>query len=127
MPSIWGLHDYSDVNRLQSWRTHELVRALGGQVWLTETGGIVKFSRRVQQRQRLRPEARGEGAEVHVRGRGLDAADQAPVHLRLDGWHRSSTRFDAGLTDAHNQPREGYVVVCKELHAAKCNVKVSSH
>src|SRR5207244_10575020 len=37
MPGIWGLHDYSDVNRLQSWRTREVSRALGGEVWLTET------------------------------------------------------------------------------------------
>jgi hypothetical protein len=43
MPTIWGLHNYSDVNRMQSWRTHQLARALGGQVWRTETGGIVKF------------------------------------------------------------------------------------
>ena len=43
MPKIWGLHNYSDVNRLEGWRTRDLVRALGGQVWLTETGGIVQF------------------------------------------------------------------------------------
>ena len=43
MPKIWGLHNYSDVNRLESWRTRDLVKALGGQVWLTETGGLVKF------------------------------------------------------------------------------------
>ena len=43
MPSIWGLHNYSDINRLQSFRTREIARALGGQVWLTETGGIVQF------------------------------------------------------------------------------------
>src|SRR5205807_1920582 len=43
MPSIWGLHDYSDVNRHESWRTRQLSRAMGGQIWLTETGGIVKF------------------------------------------------------------------------------------
>ena len=29
----------------------------------------------------------------------------------------NSTRFDAGLTNAHNQPREGYAVVCKQLTA----------
>ncbi len=43
MPKIWGLHNYSDINRLESWRTRELIRAFGGQVWLTETGGIVQF------------------------------------------------------------------------------------
>ena len=43
MPTTWGLHDYSDVNRLESWRTRDLEADLGGEVWLTETGGIVKF------------------------------------------------------------------------------------
>ena len=43
MPKIWGLHDYSDVNRYESWRTREISHAMGGQVWLTETGGIVQF------------------------------------------------------------------------------------
>jgi hypothetical protein len=43
MPGIWGLHNYSDINFFESWRTRQLVRALGGQVWLTETGGLVRF------------------------------------------------------------------------------------
>ena len=25
MPKIWGLHNYSDINRLESWRTRELI------------------------------------------------------------------------------------------------------
>ena len=29
MPSIWGLHNYSDLNRLQSWRTRELSQGAG--------------------------------------------------------------------------------------------------
>src|SRR5271154_2336399 len=44
MPKIWGLHNYSDVNRLQSSRTRAISMAFGGgQVWLTETGGLVQF------------------------------------------------------------------------------------
>jgi hypothetical protein len=39
----------------------------------------------------------------------------------------ASTRFDAGLTSAHGQPRAGYVVVCKALHAANCNVKTATN
>jgi hypothetical protein len=38
----------------------------------------------------------------------------------------ASTRFDAGLTDAHYNPRPGYVTVCKQLHAAKCGLKTSN-
>ena len=40
--------------------------------------------RRLSQQARLRSDARGEGAQIHVRRRRLAAADQAPVHLRLD-------------------------------------------
>ena len=31
----------------------------------------------------------------------------------------NSTRFDAGLMNAHDQPRLGYTVVCKALHATR--------
>ena len=126
MPKIWGLHNYSDINRLQSWRTRALVPALGGQVWLTETGGIVQFG----------------GAYPNRRGAGLRRAAKVLEYLFKVAGSQSrirrlyiyqwtggapKTRFDAGLTDAHNNPRQGYVVVCKRLHGAMCDVKVSNH
>jgi hypothetical protein len=126
MPKIWGLHNYSDINRLQSFRTRELARALGGQIWLTETGGIVKFG----------------GAFPNRNGSGLTRAAKALNYmfnvagsnsrikrLYIYDWTggNSKTRFDAGLTDDHHVPRPGYVVVCKRLHGAKCNVKTSKH
>jgi hypothetical protein len=43
-PSVWGIHNYSDTNRFSTKRTKALLKATRrGQVWLTETGGIVKF------------------------------------------------------------------------------------
>lgn len=126
MPKIWGLHNYSDINRGQSVRTRELSRALGGQVWLTETGGIVKFG----------------GAFPNRSGSGLRRAAKALTYmfnvaasqprikrLYIYQWTggNARTRFDAGLTDNHNRPRPGYVVVCKKLRGAKCNVKTSNH
>ena len=45
-PRIWGLHNYRDTNPRKGQRyggTARLLRAVKGQVWLTETGGIVKF------------------------------------------------------------------------------------
>jgi hypothetical protein len=125
MPGIWGLHDYSDVNRLEGWRTREVARALGGVVWLTETGGIVQFG----------------GAYTNRHGSGLTraanvlnytfsvASSQSRIkRLYLYNWTGgvSSTRFDAGLTDYRHQPRAGYVVVCRRLHAPKCRVRMSS-
>jgi len=127
MPRIWGLHDYSDVNRLESWRTREISRALGGQVWLTETGGIVQFG----------------GAFLNSHGSGLTraakvlkymfavAGSQSQIkRLYIYDWTggNRSTRFDAGLMNAHDQPRAGYVVVCRQLHASKCsNVKLAKN
>jgi len=122
MPSIWGLHNYSDVNRLQSFRTHELARALGGQVWITETGGIVQFGTEF-------PNKHGSGLTraAKVLKYMFAVAGSVPQIKRLYiyDWTGgvNSTRFDAGLMNAHDQPRAGYVVVCKALHAAKCNVK----
>jgi hypothetical protein len=126
MPKIWGLHNYSDINRLQSFRTRELSRALGGQVWLTETGGIVQFGGAFPNRNGsgLRRAAKVLGYMFNV------AASQSRIkRLYIYDWTggNARTRFDAGLTDSHHVPRPGYVVVCKKLHGAKCNVKTSKH
>jgi hypothetical protein len=122
MPKIWGLHNYSDINRLESWRTRELSRALGGQVWLTETGGIVQFGGAF-------PNRRGSGltrAAKVLKYMFAVAGSQSRIkRLYIYDWTggTASTRFDAGLMNAHDQPRPGYVVVCKQLHGARCNVK----
>jgi hypothetical protein len=126
VPTIWGLHDYSDVNRLESWRTHEIVRALGGQVWLTETGGIVKLAGSF-------PNEDGSGltraAKVLHYTFALARSVPQIKRLYLYDWSgaAANARFDAGLTDVHHVPRPGYFVVCHELHAAHCDVKLSSH
>jgi hypothetical protein len=126
MPRIWGLHNYSDVNRYESWRTKEVSRALGGQIWLTETGGIVQFGG-------LFPNRNGSGlvraAKVIHFTFGLAASQPQITRLYLYDWTGGLTkeRFDAGLTDRHNRPRAGYVVVCKHFNAPRCNVHVARH
>ena len=41
-PKYWALHNYITVNRFQTGATRKLLRAVRGQIWLTETGGLVK-------------------------------------------------------------------------------------
>jgi hypothetical protein len=41
--TIWGLHNYKDVNRKQSKGLTTVLKTVPGQLWLTETGGIVTF------------------------------------------------------------------------------------
>lgn len=124
MPSIWGLHNYSDINRFESWRTRELIKAFGGQVWLTETGGIVQFAPSF-----LNKHGAGLTRAAKVTSYMFAVAQKYPQIKRLYVYDwtggNSHTRFDAGLTDAHHVPRPAYVVLCKALHAAKCNVKTA--
>jgi hypothetical protein len=41
-PKIWGLHNYIDANRFYTRGTRTLLRTVRGQVWFTETGGLVQ-------------------------------------------------------------------------------------
>ena len=89
-------------------------------MWLTETGGIVKFG----------------GAFPNSHGSGLTRAAKVLKYMfAVAGSHpqikrlyiydwiggNSSTRFDAGLTNSREQPRAGYVVVCRQL--ARCEMQ----
>jgi hypothetical protein len=126
MPNVWGLHDYSDVNRMESWRTREVARAMPGAIWLTETGGIVQFGGDFTNRH---GSGLSRAAKVLNYMFNLAGAVSQIKRLYIYNWTggASSARFDAGLTDSRFRPRTGYVIVCRHLHGAKCNVKVSSH
>ena len=39
---IWGLHNYIDANRFRETGTKALLKAVKGDVWFTETGGLVR-------------------------------------------------------------------------------------
>jgi hypothetical protein len=124
MPQLWGLHNYSDTNRFQSTRTRAILASVPGQVWLTETGGIVQFGSTF-------PNKKGAGLTRAAKALSfmfkIAASNSRIKRLYIFQWSGSTgaARFDAGLTDPSYLPRPGYVVVCKQLHAAKCNVKVS--
>ncbi len=125
MPSLWGLHNYSDTNRFQSTRTRAILSLVPGQVWLTETGGIVKFGVDF-------PNVKGSGLKRATKALAymfkLAASNHRITRLYIFQWSggTASTRFDAGLTDVHFNPRPGYVTVCKQLHAARCHMKTST-
>jgi hypothetical protein len=43
-PKLWGLHNYVDANMLSTKTTKRLLQSVGSNIWLTETGGIVRRS-----------------------------------------------------------------------------------
>jgi len=105
-PRIWGLHNYADANRFRDRGVRELLAAVPGDVWLTETGGIVKFGRAFPE-----DEQRASRATRFV----LDLArrHERVKRIYLYNWTGSkpTDRFDAGLIGPDGKPRPAYAVL----------------
>jgi hypothetical protein len=108
---IWGLHNYKDVNRRQSKGIRNVLRTVRGQVWLTETGGIVKFKSSGFKRSERRAANRTKYMFKLVdrwdkRRRGYKSKITRIYVYRWFGEPRG--RFDAGLMDADGSPRRAF-------------------
>jgi hypothetical protein len=73
---IWGIHNYKDANDATG-TTKTLLRAVKGQIWLTETGGIL----------RLKPADGSRGGRKHTK------AEQAKAIKRVYNIAKSSRRI----------------------------------
>jgi hypothetical protein len=108
---IYGLHNYSDVNRKRSSGTRRLLRTVPGQVWLTETGGILKFLpsfKRSQRRQAKRTKYMFQLADRYDRRRsGMRSRITRLYNYQWTGVSRSF-RFDAGLVNPNGSQRKAY-------------------
>jgi hypothetical protein len=110
LPTIWGLHNYSDTNRYRSTGTKAVLAAVKGQVWLTETGGLVQFGGAF-------PYSLSRAAKAINYMFKLAASNSRIARLYIYNWYggTSETRFDAGLVDLYGAPRPGYYAVLKKL------------
>ena len=118
-PRLWGLHNYSDTNRFRNKGTKAFLKAVPGEVWLTETGGIVKFG------------SGFPGGDVGKQraAKAIDfmfklaASNSRIKRLYIFQWTgaKPDVRFDAGLTEADGQtPRPGYCAVKQHLNGTGC-------
>ena len=115
-PRLWGLHNYQDVNRRTSADTRLMLSMVPGQVWLTETGGIVKFQgfRYSPKRAAARTKWMLKLANRYdSRQRGLRSKITQLFVYRWFGEASRSARFDAGLVNANGSPRPAYRVFAK--------------
>jgi hypothetical protein len=108
---IFGLHNYGDVNRLRTSGTRRMLRTVPGQVWLTETGGILKFLpsfKRSQKRQANRTKYMFRlVANYDSRRSGMRSRITRLYNYQWTGVKRSS-RVDAGLVNPNGSPRKAY-------------------
>jgi hypothetical protein len=127
MPTLWGLHNYSDTNRYESSRTWAILSAVPGDLWLTETGGVVQYGTDF-----TNYHGAGLRRAAHALEYMFKLAFISPRLQRLyiyDWWGAGPrARFDAGIMDRYGHPRLGYVVVCNHfLHYSKrCRVHVNN-
>lgn len=114
-PKYWGLHNYVDANQFRSTGTRGILSATRGEVWLTETGGVVE---------------RNNGSKIAF-ATGADHAAQAvrfifdrlvPINRRirrvyLYNWRANPypSTWDSALTNADGTPRPAYTELRNQL------------
>ena len=105
-PEIWGLHNYSDTNRFRDRGLRALLAAVPGDVWLTETGGIVRFGRSF-------PESESRAARALTYMLRLARRTERIARVYVYNWTGTppDERFDAGLIGPDGEPRRGYEVL----------------
>lgn len=109
-PEIWGLHNYADTNRFRTSGLRDLLRTVSGDVWLTETGGIVKFGRNF-------PRDEERAARAITYAFELAREHERVKRIYLYNWTgaRPTDRFDSGLVGPDGTPRPGYEALRAEL------------
>jgi hypothetical protein len=124
-PKIWGLHNYRDTNLRKgqvTGGTRRLVKAVKGQIWLTETGGIVKFV--LPSGGTLFPSSEKRANKAIKRMFMLAKKYRSRIkRLYIYNWRQParSNRFDAGLVRRNGTPRPGYKTVRKTLRTSTFN------
>jgi hypothetical protein len=106
-PKILGFHNYSDTNRFSTTRTKRVLAAWRDDVWLTETGGVVKLGRSFPRSTSRASKALGcmfTLAKSFKRIKRLYVYQFNPAFSPSDD-------FDAGLINPDGSKRSGYAVV----------------
>ncbi len=110
-PKYWGLHNYVDANRFRTEGTRKLLRATEGEIWFTETGGIVKRRTRVKV---TLPESTGHAADAtRWLFDRLVPLSKRITRVYLYHWSPSTRKdtWDSALVNIHGRPREALRVL----------------
>ena len=116
-PRIWGLHNYKDANDAAG-TTRTLLKAVKGQVWLTETGGIL----------RLKPSDGSRGGRKHTKAQQARAVKRvytiAKSNRRITRvyfyeWARKKgNRWDSAFVESNGALRPSYRALKRGLRVS---------
>jgi hypothetical protein len=124
-PRIWGLHNYKDTNPRRGQQfggTRRLVRAVRGQIWLTETGGLARFV--LPSGGTLFPYSLSRQDRAVRRMFSLAKRYRSRIkRLYIYNWfgQTRSNRFDAGLVNPDGSARPAYNTVRRMLRTSTFN------
>jgi hypothetical protein len=116
-PTLWGLHNYQDVNRFTSADTLKLLRNVRGEVWLTETGGFAGFGRHFKYNLTRQNKATKWMFKLADRYQSRRSGAKAKLtRLYVYSWfglprtkaNKKANPFDAGLVNASGSGRAAY-------------------
>jgi hypothetical protein len=114
-PPVWGLHDYYDTTYRRTSGLRDMLATVDGDVWLTETGGIVELRDRDGIVRLPLSEARATAAVRLAIRTARRYAARVPrlyvYHWRAD----AGDRFDAGLVGPDGRARPALGVVRRHL------------
>lgn len=117
-PKVIGLHNYSDTNRFSSQRTRAVLTAYPrGQVWLTETGGIVTLGTSFPYDLGRARKALGCMFTIARSNRRIT---RLYIYQFNPAPHPQTDRFDAGLINPDGSPRPGYAIV-QHRQSGRCH------
>jgi plastocyanin len=119
-PRLWGLHNYSDTNRFRSRGTQALLESVKGTVWLTETGGVVKFVTQDGKVALPQSERRAKKAMDYMFKLAAKNAKRIK-RLYVYQWKVNNVfdRFDAGVVRPDGKPRPSYHVLTLNASMAR--------
>jgi hypothetical protein len=112
-PRYWGLHNYIDANRLRTSGTRRLLAHTTGQIWFTETGGIVR------RRNRIKVDFPESAAHAALATRWvfdkLVPLSRRITRVYLYQWNAiASDNWDSGLVDPRGRGRPALNIVRDE-------------
>jgi hypothetical protein len=116
-PRYWGLHNYLDANRLRTRSTNALLSITRGEVWLTETGGIVARRNRSHIAPKFEESARHAAIATRWVFDRLVPLSKRIKRVYLYEWNAVSKKdtWDSALIDPHGRTRPAFAVLKRVL------------
>jgi hypothetical protein len=105
---IWGLHNYKDANDRTD-TTRRFLKAIRGQVWLTETGGILRLKPHPGSHGDGRTHTKAHQAGAVARVFNIARANRRVTRVYFYEWKKQpKNRWDSAFLDADGKLRPAY-------------------